>query len=219
MDLSSKRAVLFDLDGTIIDSAPGIIRSAQHALSYFGREMDEVSLRPFIGPPLKDCFTDVCGLSDEDAEKAVVYYRERYGTVGKFECTVYPGVKELLKALNEAGKLVLLATSKPEKFAVDILEHFDLAKYFHRIGGATFDHGRETKEAVIEYVLSYGGGISPADAVMVGDRKFDITGARAFGMANIGVLYGFGSRKELEEAGADCLAETAEEVKELLVRT
>ena len=217
MDLSAKQAVLFDLGGTIIDSAPGIIRSAQYALRHFGREMDEISLRPFIGPPLKECFTEVCGLPEGDAEQAVLYYRERYGTVGKFECSLYPGVEQLLRELWEAGKTVLLATSKPEQFAREILEHFNIARYFHRIGGATFDHTRESKEAVIEYVLDYGGGIGSETAVMVGDRKFDIAGAKAFGMASLGVLYGFGSREELEKAGADCLADSARQVGDLLL--
>lgn len=215
MDFRSKKAVLLDLDGTIIDSAPGILRSAQYALQNLGREMDSAAMRAFIGPPLKDCFTQVCGLTDQEALEAVQLYRERYGSVGKFECSLYPGVEGLLKALHQSGRRVLLATSKPEQFAAEILEHLGVAQYFDRIGGAALDHSRETKEEVLAYVLE-DQGLSPEDAVMVGDRRFDIEGAKAFSMASIGVLYGFGERPELEMAGADAIVSSTEDLAALL---
>lgn len=209
--------VLFDLDGTITNSEPGIIACVQHALRQFGIEVqDPKTLRPFIGPPLRDSFQQYFHMTPEQAEQATEFYRQRYAPVGKFECTVYSGIPELLCRLHEAGKKVILATSKPEGFAREILEHFDLEPYFDLIGGAALDGSRDTKEEVLQYILDR---LTPAErqeAVMIGDTKFDMIGAAAFSMPAIGVLYGFGSRKELEENGARFLAADAVELERIL---
>ena len=211
------KTVLFDLDGTITDSEPGIIACVQHALRQFGIEVeDPKTLRPFIGPPLRDSFRDYFHMTPEEAEQATEFYRQRYAPIGKFECSVYPGIPELLRRLHETGRTVILATSKPEGFAREILEHFDLAQYFDLIGGATLDGSRDTKEAVLQYILDSGRVPDRQDAVMIGDTKFDMIGAAAFSLPAVGVLYGFGSRQELEENGALFLARDAAELERYL---
>ena len=211
------KTVLFDLDGTITDSEPGIIACVQHALRQFGIEVeDPKTLRPFIGPPLRDSFRDYFQMTPEEAEQATEYYRQRYAPIGKFECSVYPGIPELLRRLHETGRTVILATSKPEGFAREILEHFDLLQYFDLIGGATLDGSRDTKEAVLQYILDSGRVPDRQDAVMIGDTKFDMIGAAAFSLPAVGVLYGFGSRQELEENGALFLARDAAELERYL---
>lgn len=208
----SYQAVLFDLDGTVTDSAPGITNSAAYALEKFGIHVeDKDTLRPFIGPPLLDSFARFYGFTAEQSRQAVVYYREYYRDRGIYENAVYDGMEELLQSLRAAGK-ILLATSKPEQFAIQILEHFHIAEYFDVIAGATMDETRTDKADVIAYALEKAGIADPSAAVMVGDREYDVLGAKAFGMDCIGVLYGFGSRAELEQAGARYLAETVEEI-------
>ena len=209
------QTLLFDLDGTIIDSAPGIYRSVQYALSKFGIMVsDPQTLRPFIGPPLMDSFMQYYHMSEEDARLAVKYYRELYEPEAKLECTVYTGIPKLLETLHAAGRRVVLATSKPEVFARAILEHFSLDRYFDRIGGALLGGGRDTKEEVLRYILSE---VSAENAVMIGDTKFDMAGAKALGLPAIGVTYGFGSREELISGGAAALAESPEELGKILM--
>lgn len=211
------KTVLFDLDGTITDSEPGIIACVQHALRQFGIEVeDPKTLRPFIGPPLRDSFREYFQMTPEEAEQATEFYRQRYAPIGKFECSVYPGIPQLLRRLHETGRTVILATSKPEGFAREILEHFDLLQYFDLIGGATLDGSRDTKEAVLQYILDSGRVPDRQDAVMIGDTKFDMIGAAAFSLPAVGVLYGFGSRQELEENGALFLARDAAELERYL---
>lgn len=211
------KTVLFDLDGTITDSEPGIIACVQHALRQFGIEVeDPKTLRPFIGPPLRDSFREYFQMTPEEAEQATEFYRQRYAPIGKFECSVYPGIPQLLRRLHETGRTVILATSKPEGFAREILEHFDLLQYFDLIGGATLDGSRDTKEAVLQYILDSGHVPDRQDAVMIGDTKFDMIGAAAFSLPAVGVLYGFGSRQELEENGALFLARDAAELERYL---
>ncbi len=210
------QTLLFDLDGTIIDSAPGIYRSVQYALSKFGITVSDLSvLRPFIGPPLRDSFERYYGMSGADAEKAVQYYRDLYEPEAKLECSVYPGIPELFETLRAAGKEIVLATSKPEKFAREILAHFSLDRYFDRIGGASFDGKRDTKEEVLRYLLSERK--ETENAVMIGDTKFDMIGARALGLPGVGVTYGFGSREELLDNGAAALAESPEALGKILL--
>lgn len=218
MDFSQKKAVLFDLDGTITNSEPGILNCVQYALEKMGIESpDRKELLPFIGPPLHDTFRDMFSLSDEDAARATAFYRERYAPIGKFEAEVYPGAEEMLRDLKDAGKKLILATSKPTGFATDVLDHFGLTGYFDFIGGATLDGSRSTKEDVIEYVLQSGMVPDRDDLVMVGDTKFDVTGAAYFGIPTIAVTYGFGPREELIEAGAAVLADSAAEIAGLLL--
>ena len=209
--------VLFDLDGTLTNSELGITKSVQHALRKFGIEVeDRTVLRPFIGPPLGESFQVFYGMSVEESEQAIKYYRERFSVKGLYENEVYPGVEKMLQVLKESGKKLILATSKPEKFTMLILEHFDLLKYFDFVAGATMDGSRGEKADVIRYALELSGIEDKSEVIMIGDRKFDILGAKENGLASMGVLYGFGDREELTEAGADYIVETAEDIVKIL---
>ena len=211
--------VLFDLDGTITDSGPGIMNCVRYALEKSDMpEADESELRAFIGPPLHEQFRDFCGITDEQAEKMVRLYRERYSGTGIFENRVYDGVIPMLKSLKEAGIRILLATSKPEKFAKIIADHFAFAEYFDFIGGANMDGTRTAKQEVIEYVLEACGVSDRTDLIMVGDRRYDMEGAQKAGLASMGVLYGYGSREEIEAAGPDLIAETPADIAALILQ-
>ena len=208
-----KKYVLFDLDGTLTDSQDGILNAIEYALDYYGIEVkDRNTLRPFLGPPLADSMQKYCGLDPDKAFEAVVKFREYYNTKGLFENRLYPGIERLLQTLQEKGCRLFVATSKPEQTAQEILAHFKLDGYFDYIGGATPDESRVKKEDVVRYVLKTAGILDGREAVMVGDRKHDVIGARRNGLESVGVLYGYGDRQELMEAGADYLAETVEEV-------
>jgi len=206
------RYILFDLDGTLSDPKVGICTCVQYALKEFGIDEPDIDkLEPFIGPPLRDSFKEFYGFSDEDAEKATAKYRERFSTVGKFENELYPGIPELLKDLKKKGKTVAIASSKPTVFVEDILTHFEIRDYFDVVVGSELDGSRDSKEAVLEYTLQQmfpEGNIEYDEVVMIGDRKFDIEAAHTLGVGNIGVSYGYGSKEELEEAGADKIVNT-----------
>lgn len=207
--------ILMDLDGTITDPGLGITRCVQFALNHWGIEVESLQdLYCFIGPPLQESFTEFYHFSKEQAEAAILKYRERFAAIGMYENEVYPGMEDLLQELNKTGKKVMVATSKPEIFARKILEHFRLDSYFSFIGGASLDGLRSRKEEVIEYVLKTNHISDLSRAVMVGDRKYDIEGAKYCGLASIGVTYGYGSSEELSEAGADTVVETVEELKQ-----
>lgn len=196
---------LFDLDGTITDSEMGITNSVKHALRKYGiEETDQAKLRKFVGPPLADSFMKYYGFTKEQATKSIDYYREYYTNGGMFENRVYEGIPELLQRLKDAGKILIVATSKPEVFAKQILEHFDLAKYFDCIAGASMDESRVNKDEVIAYALDmYGVSEHRSEMVMIGDREHDIFGAKKNDLDSIGVLFGFGDLEELQAAGAD----------------
>ena len=212
------KAILFDLDGTITDSGSGIINSVKYALKKAGRKIPpEDELRKFIGPPLQEQFMKCCGIEEKEAAEMVALYREYYQEEGIFDNRVYDGVMEMLKTLKEAGLKIVMATSKPEKFAKMIAEHFGFAKYFDLIGGACMDGARTKKQEVIQYVLEQCKEKDREKIRMVGDRCYDIEGANREGIRAIGVLYGYGSKEELEEAGADGLAETPEEVVRMIL--
>lgn len=209
--------ILFDLDGTLTDPGLGITNSVMHALKKWGIEVnDRTSLYRFIGPPLQDSFMQYYGFSKEDAEKSVAYYREYFREKGLFENEVYPGAEKLLSDLKAAGKTLAVATSKPEEFAIRILEHFHLDGYFDVIAGATMDSSRSKKADVIAYCLEKLGVTDLSKVVMVGDREHDIIGAKAVGVDSIGVLVGYGSRSELEKAGATHVAETLADVTDIV---
>ena len=200
--------VLFDLDGTLTDSAPGICNSVSYSLEKFGIREAPEKLRAFVGPPLLDSYARFYGFSPEQARQGVVWYREYYVGRGMLENEVYGGIRELLEELVSHGIRVILATSKPEEFACRILEHFDLLHYFFCVGGASMDESRTDKAEVIAYVLEKAG-IGEEDkekTVMVGDREHDIIGAHKNGLRAVGVLYGYGSEEELKQAGADEIA-------------
>lgn len=207
------QSILFDLDGTLTDAAPGITNSVKYALSKFGiDETDDNKLRKFLGPPLISSFMEFYGFSKEKAQKAVEYYREYFVPHGIFENEVYSGIPKLLQKLKADGKTLIIATSKPETFAVQIAEYFEIDSYFDLIAGSNLDNTRSKKAQVIEYALETLGILDRAHAVMIGDREHDIKGAKKTGLRSIGVLYGYASPGELENAGADFTANSPEEL-------
>ena len=211
----SQKVILFDLDGTLTDSGEGIINCAILALEHFGLPIpSREEMRVFVGPPLHESFIKH-GVPADKAEEAVAVYRSRYIPIGKFENTPYPGIRELLEQLKAAGHKLYVATSKPEGMSVDILEHFDLAKYFDRICGASMDTTRSTKDAVIAYFLEQNGRAD--NMVMVGDTKFDVLGAAAHGIPTIGVAWGYGTVEDMEKAGAVAIAHSVGELLQLLL--
>jgi phosphoglycolate phosphatase len=211
--------VLFDLDGTLTDPGIGITNSVMYALKKYGIEpSDRSELYKFIGPPLTESFERFYGFTPDQAKEAVEFYREYFKDKGIFENRPYEGIDVLLSSLKNAGMTLAVATSKPEVFAAKILEHFDLAKYFTVTAGSNLDGSRISKADVINYALETLNVNDKASVLMVGDREHDVIGAKAAGIASMGVLYGYGSRKELEEAGAECIAETVEELKNWLLQ-
>jgi len=205
--------ILFDLDGTLTNPEIGITTSVMYALEKFNIKVtDRKELHPFIGPPLDYSFQTYYGLSKEESEQAIKYYRERFSVKGLYENEVYEGVEKLLQELKESGKTLIIATSKPEEFTLKILEHFDLLKYFDFVAGATMDGSRGEKADVIRYALEISGIKDKSEAIMIGDRKYDILGAKENGLDSMGVLFGFGDRAELTEAGADYIAESVADI-------
>lgn len=209
--------ILFDLDGTLTDSGEGIMNAVRYTLERYEKEATEEELRSFIGPPLQTQFEQFLKVSEKEGKRAVSIYREYYTKRGIYENKVYPGIPDVLKQLKQAGFRLCIATSKPEKFAVQIAEHFNFAQYFDRIGGALMDGNRTKKREVIEYVLTEEQiGDQREGILMVGDRKHDICGAKQTGLRSMGVLYGYGSQEELETAGADWIVETPEDIWSIL---
>ncbi len=215
------KVVLFDLDGTLTDSREGICKSVQHAFIKLGRPAPTLKeLECFIGPPLKTSFREFYGIVGEEADKGVAYYRERYSVVGKYENMPYEGIATMLKVLKDAGYILAVASSKPEVYVEDILKHFELYDYFHYVAGSDMEGKRGEKEDVIEEAFRRMGldeKARKAQAVMVGDRHFDINGAKFFGIDSIGVTYGFAKDNELVEAGATYVVDTVAQLQELLL--
>lgn len=212
-----KQHILFDLDGTLTDSMPGITRAVQYALRRYGiEESNPDVLKPFVGPPLTDSFMEYYGFSEKDAHDAVYVYREYYNERGWAENEPYQGVKEMLEALQDDKRTLYVATSKPEKMAKRVLEHFDLLSYFEFAGGAGEDGTRVRKDEVIRYVMERCGLKEKDSVIMIGDRKHDIEGAHRVGILAVGALYGYGGREELLAAGADWLAASPEETAVLI---
>ena len=212
-----KSVLLFDLDGTLTDPGLGITNSVMYALRKFDIHVaDRASLYKFIGPPLRDSFEMFFGFSPEKSELAVKYYREYFSTQGLYENEVYDGIEGLLKELKARGKTLIVATSKPEKFAVEILRHFGLYDYFDFVAGATMDGSRDRKSDVIRYALENCHISEKSSAVMIGDREHDILGAKETGLQSIGMLFGYGSREELQKAGATCLAEKPMDILDIV---
>lgn len=208
------RNIFFDLDGTLTDSGPGIIRCAGLALEHFGiTPGDEKTMGVFVGPPLRDTFARF-GVPAEGIEEAVQVYRLHYNRTGKFENTPYPGIRQALETLQARSFRLFVATSKPEALAIEVLTHFDLAKYFEVIRGGTPDGSRDSKALVIQCLLDELG--EQPDVVMVGDTTFDVLGAKAHGLPTIGVSWGYGSREDMELAGAKLVVDTPEELLEAL---
>lgn len=209
-----QKSILFDLDGTLTDSGEGIINCAIPALEHFGiQPPSREEMRVFVGPPLHETFVRF-GVPEDQADEAVRIFRSRYAPVGLFENIPYPGIPEMLEKLQQEGYSLYVATSKPEPMAVKILGHFDMAKYFTRICGASADRSRSTKDAVIAYLLEQAG--NDSSMIMVGDTKFDVLGAAVHGISCIGVAWGYGTVEEMIQAGACSIANTADELYSLL---
>ena len=197
------KAILFDLDGTLIDSSEGITRSAQYALAHFGiEEPDLEKLYFFIGPPLVDTFMEHYGFSKEKAVEAVAVYRERYQDTGIFECSLYPGVRECIEELRRRGYMIGMASSKPEVSCKRILEHFGILGMFDDVVGATFDGRIDSKEEVLNEVMRRWSDIPRDEMCLIGDTMFDIEGANKAGVPSIAVSFGFGDVDEMVKAGA-----------------
>lgn len=205
--------VFLDLDGTLTDSSEGITRGVQYTLDHFGiHEEDAQKLLGFIGPPLYRSFMDQYGFSMEKAYEAVAFFQGYYAEKGAFENRPYPGIPALLHTWHSEGRQLVLATSKPEIHARRILEHFGMADDFHLIVGSDIEETRVEKDQVLAHALKSLGLKQTPRAVMIGDRKFDVLGAAKHHIPTLGVLYGFGSRKELEDAGAAWIAENVQEL-------
>lgn len=214
--------LLFDLDGTLTDPKLGITTCVQYALSSFGIDEPNLDkLEPFIGPPLKDSFMDFYNMNEEQAETAIAKYRERFSTVGMFENEVYPGIERMLRRCKKYGAKLAVASSKPEVFVKKILEHFHLAQYFDVIVGSELDGRRTDKEEVVREALHQlfpQNDIDYDNTVMIGDRKFDIIGAKDNKLVSVGVSYGYGSIEELKAEKPDYIARSVAELEELLLR-
>lgn len=205
--------ILFDLDGTLTDSFPGITNCIRYALEGLGREAPVAEeLRWCIGPNLNESFLKLLDTEDRAlGAEAMAFYRERYRAKGLFENEVYEGIVPALKVLKEAGHELSVATAKPEVFAVQIIEHFGLSGYFSHVDGSQLDGTRIDKVELIRYVMERDG-IKGEEAVMVGDREYDVIGGLQNGLATVGVLWGYGSREELQAAGAGMVIESPTEI-------
>lgn len=217
-----KKYLLFDLDGTLTDPKVGITTCVQYALHSFGiEEPDLDKLEPFIGPPLKDSFMEYYNMSREQAEKAVEKYRERFQDIGIFENRLYDGIPKMLRTLQSKGMHLAVASSKPTVFVKRILEHFQLEKYFQVVVGSELDGRRVNKEDVVQEALQQLFGAQPIQkdlVYMIGDRRFDVEGAKALGIESVGVAYGYGSMEELKAAKADYIVRSVEELEKFLLR-
>lgn len=208
----------FDLDGTITNSAPGITHSVQYALRKMGIAPPPAKeLTGFIGPALTWGFSHFFGMNDKDSKRAVEYYREYYRASGMLECEVYDGIPELLKELTDAGVICVLATSKPHVFANQILQNFGLDRYFALVSGPELDGTRGEKHEVIAYAAEKLALTDLSRVLMIGDRHHDVHGAAHHGMDCAGVLWGFGSEKELNDAGAKYLCAMPKDLKTLVL--
>ena len=210
-----KKVIFFDLDGTITDSGEGIINCCELALRHYNLPVpSREEMRVFVGPPLHETFQKF-GVPAQECDNAIEVFRSRYTTIGIFENTPYPGIRELLEALTANANRLFIATSKPEEMANRVLEHFDLARYFEMVCGATMDRSRVEKSDVIAYLLEQNG---RADNItMVGDTKFDVLGAKEHGIPCIGVSWGYGKVEDMVAAGAKAIAYSMEELLELLM--
>ena len=210
----TKKAVFFDLDGTLTDSGEGIMNCATLGLQHFGLPVpSREEMRVFVGPPLDQTFIRF-GVPADKTDEAIEVFRSRYRTVGKYENFPYPGIRETLQALQDQGHRLFVATSKPEILANEVLEHFELSGYFEKIAGATLDGSRSHKADVITYLLKLTGDVG--QTIMVGDTAFDVTGAAAHGIPTIGVSWGYGEIDDMEKAGAVAIAHSMAELVDLI---
>lgn len=213
-----KQYILFDLDGTITNNQLGITKSVQYALNHLGVEVTNLDeLKPFIGPPLLDAFKQLYGFDDNKAQLAVKIYREYYSQKGIYENTPYDGINNCLAAIQRQGVQIILATSKPEIFARKILERFELIQYFDNVVGADLDGAISAKTDVMRKAIEISGINNREQAVMIGDRMFDIDSSNEIGIESIAVLYGFGSLKELETSNPTYIVSTVEQLQQKVI--
>ena len=210
--------IFFDLDGTLTDSSPGILSSVKYALTEMGREIPgEAVLNNFLGPPLVNSFMDFCGMTEAEANEAATLYRSVYKDRCVTENSLYDGISQTLDRLKKAGKILAVATTKPEVMAEKIVEFFHIKKFFTAVCGASPDGSNGNKAEVIKNALELCGETDLSQALMIGDRFYDIEGAKTVGIDSVGVLYGYGSRPELEKAGATYIVSDAAEISELIL--
>lgn len=211
--------ILFDLDGTITDSGEGITKAVQYSLKHFDILVDDLSdLQKFIGPPLKHSYINFYDFDDAKAEIGIIKFREYYSDKGIFENKLYDGIIEVLEELNKNNKKIILATSKPELYAKQILEYFNIDKYFSVIAGADFEETRVNKGDVIKYALDQVDIKDLSKVIMIGDREHDIIGAKENNIKSIGVLYGFGDVIELTQARADYISKTPQDILDIILK-
>ncbi|EMD16172.1 hypothetical protein HMPREF9943_01575 [Eggerthia catenaformis OT 569 = DSM 20559] len=205
--------VLFDLDGTLTDSGEGIIKSADIALKHFNIHATQEQLKVFVGPPLIETFK-MFGIQESSLDEAVKLFRKRYLTVGKFENHPYQGIENVLRTLKEKNYNLFVATSKPEKIAIEILDHYELSPYFTKICGATMDEKRSSKDDVISYLKTH---VDTDKMLMIGDTIYDVLGANVHSIPTIGVSWGYGNPKEMKKAGAITIVHTPEELLDEII--
>lgn len=210
--------ILFDLDGTLTDPKEGIINSVKFALAKFGVNESEVGdLMKFIGPPLHVSFRDFCGFNEENTELAVQYFREYFTDKGINENSIFPGVVELLESLKSRNLKIILATSKPTVHANTVLENFGIAKYFQYVKGSNLNGTESGKTEIISHIIEKFK-LEKDKTVMIGDRFYDINGAKENGIDSIGVTFGYGGESELKEAGANYICRDIKDINNLLLR-
>ena len=211
------KAILFDLDGTLIDSSEGITKSTQYALAHYGIiENDLSKFYKFIGPPLVASFKKYYDFPEEQAVEAVAVYRERYNKIGLFECSLYPGVRECIEKLKAQGYLIGMASSKPEVSCRRILEHFGILELFDDVVGATFDGRIDTKEEVLNEVMCRWSDVPKDEMCLIGDTMFDVEGANQVGIRTVAVNFGFGNVQEMVEAGAVAVCDDMEKLPDIV---
>ena len=207
--------ILFDFDGTIFDTVEGISKSARYAINKFGLDDSLEFLRCFAGPPLVDKFMEVYGFDKAQAEQATAYFKERYQPIGLYECRIFPGIKEMLQSLKTKGFKLGVATSKPQHLAEKLLQGEDMIEIFDVICGSGLNGNNDSKESVLRRAMEVLGA-DIENAVLVGDTKYDVLGAKACGVDCIGVRFGYAAPGELEEAGATYIVEDVEELEKLI---
>lgn len=211
------RTVLFDLDGTLTDSSSGILNSVKYALDKMSWEIpDDAVLNNFLGPPLTDSFAKFCGMDGEQSYNAAAFYRERYKTACVAENLLYDGIYDVLEQLTAAGKILAVATTKPEIIAEKIISHFGIRKFFAAVCGSAPDGANGRKADIIRKALAACGEDDLSSAVMIGDRFYDIEGAKEVGIASIGAEYGYSAPCELQTAGADHIAKNPIDIVKII---
>ena len=212
------KLIAFDLDGTLTNPEKGLLAGFVYALDKMNiPRLTANQLKKYIGPPLFDAWREDFSLSDSDTERMVRIFREYYNIYGWWDNEIYTGIKEMLEALWQSGRILVVATSKPQLIAARVLEHFGLRKYFSTVSGSTPDRKRDTKTQVLDYALSAYPEIKREECILVGDRKYDSFGAKECGIDSLGVLYGHGSDEEINSSGFSLIASTPRDITALLI--